>query len=306
MDDHITFSRDLQRRGLSPGEVRRLVRVGEISPIRRGAYRSGPRSEEADARRRHRELIEATVPLCGSDLVVSHMSAAVIHGLPIWPSDLDRVQFTRDGAGHGNSRRLVRVHGLPLAADEIVVVDGIVATSLARTVLDLACQLPMDRAVAVGDAALRLGVRPADFDPLLDRAGRRHGIGAARRAIAFLDARSETVGESRSRVVFHLNGIPAPEPQFYIYGPDGRFVARTDFGWAELRTVGEFDGLVKYQRKLRPGHDPEQELFKEKRREDAVRDLRFQVVRWLTSDIDRPLDLLARLRRAFERGRRDR
>jgi len=70
------------------------------------------------------------------------------------------------------------VHALPLQADEVVMVGGIAVTSLARTVLDLACQLPMDRAVAIGDAALRCGVRDTDLPRLLERAGRRHGIGA--------------------------------------------------------------------------------------------------------------------------------
>jgi len=83
-------------------------------------------------------------------------------------------------------------------------------------------------------------------------------------------------------------------------------MAWTDFGWEDLRTVGEFDGKVKYQRALRPGHDPEKELWREKRREDSVRDAEFQMVRWITADIDPPAALLTRLSRAFERSRRDR
>ncbi len=302
--DKIILTGELRRTGSSSDEIDRLVRSGAMTRIRRGAYHSGPEPAEPDIRIAHRRLIEATVAQTGPGLIVSHMSAAVVHGLPLWSSHLDRVHFIRPSDGGGTTRRLVRIHGLPLANDEIVVVDGIAVTSLARTVLDLACRLPMDQAVAIGDAALRLGVRDADFVALVERAGRRHGIGAARRAIAFLDARAETVGESRSRVMFHANGVPQPDLQFRVSDVSGRFVARTDFAWESLRTVGEFDGRVKYQRKLRPGHDPEAELFREKRREDSVRDLRFEVVRWVNADIDRPADLLNRLHRAFERGRR--
>ena len=76
------------------------------------------------------------------------MSAAVVHGLPIWSEGLDRVHLTQNRRGGGKARRLVHVHGTRIEPDEITVVDGIVVTSLARTVLDLACVLPMQSAVA--------------------------------------------------------------------------------------------------------------------------------------------------------------
>jgi len=45
------------------------------------------------------------------------------------------------------------------------------------------------------------------------------------------------------------------------------------------KTVGEFDGKIKYGRLLKPGQRIEDEIFEEKLREDAVRDLGLQVVR---------------------------
>jgi hypothetical protein len=65
----------------------------------------------------------------------------------------------------------------------------------------------------------------------------------------------------------------APEPQREIHGLDGRLVARVDFCWEEQRTVGEFDGKIKYGRLLKPGQPIEEALFDEKRREDSLRDL---------------------------------
>src|SRR5580765_1878392 len=105
MDD-ISLSRDLRRRGISGDELARLVRRGELTPIRRGAYQAGPPADPGDPRAAHRKLLRATIGQCGADLVVSHMSAAVLHGLPIWPQSLDKVQFTRNTAGGGNTRRL--------------------------------------------------------------------------------------------------------------------------------------------------------------------------------------------------------
>ena len=77
-----------------------------------------------------------------------------------------------------------------------------------------------------------------------------------------------------SRVVFADHGIPMPIPQLEVFDGLGGFVARSDFGWEEERTLGEFDGRQKYGRLLlRPGQSPEDALFKEKRREDRLRDL---------------------------------
>ena len=73
------------------------------------------------------------------DAVISHASALVMHGLPIWPADLARVHLTRNRSGGSAVRRWVHVHGLPIEPAEIVLIDGIAVTSLARTVLDIGC-----------------------------------------------------------------------------------------------------------------------------------------------------------------------
>jgi hypothetical protein len=87
-----------------------------------------------------------------------------------------------------------------------------------------------------------------------------------------------------------------------IFAPDGRLVARVDFYWEEQQTVGEFDGKIKYGRLLKPGQRIEDVIFDEKVREDAVRDLGLQVVRWLWSDLYRRGVLRERVLRAFARA----
>ena len=64
-----------------------------------------------------------------------------------------------------------------------------------------------------------------------------------------------------------------PDPQQDIFDEDGQFVARVDFCWKKQRTIGEFDGKIKYRRVLKPGQSIEDVLFEEKRREDVLRDL---------------------------------
>lgn len=101
----------------------------------------------------------------------------------------------------------------------------------------------------------------------------------------------------------HTAGLPAPVSQLEVRDELGRFVGRGDFGWAEARTIGEFDGMIKYGRLLRPGEDAGSAVHREKVREDAIRDLGWFVVRWTWADLNRPADLVSRISRALHRGR---
>ena len=128
------------------------------------------------------------------------------------------------------------------------------------------------------------------------------GVKRARRVVAFLDGRSESAGESASRVRLVQQGLPCPDLQREICDADGRLVGRVDFCWDEERTVGEFDGKQKYGRLLQPGQTIEEVVYAEKVREDALRDLGWQVVRWLWRDLYRNGVLRDRVRRAFARS----
>ncbi len=300
----VRLSKHLAEQGYSYAELARLTRNAELVRVRRGAY-APPDDSGLDPRVAHLRLLEATVGQSSAESVVSHASAAVLHGLPIAKDQLTRVHLTRNRPGHGKVRRYVQVHGLPLAGDDVVERNGLRVTSLVRTVVDVACALPPLLAVPVGDAALWAGLRASDLDAYLERTRPRYGIAQARRTAALLDPRSESPGESMSRVVFAEHGIPMPTPQFEVHDDRGRFVGRCDFGWKEERTLGEFDGKSKYgELLLKPGQTPEDALFEEKRREDRLRDLGWQIVRWIWADLYAPAAFLERLQRAFVRGRR--
>ena len=111
--------------------------------------------------------------------------------------------------------------------------------------------------------------------------------------------RSESAGESVSRVRISEAGLPSPTPQLEIFDHRGRFVARLDFGCEEKRTIGEFDGKGKYGELLRPGQMPSDAIVAEKRRENQLRDLGWQVVRWLWADLYQENVIKDRLLRAF-------
>jgi hypothetical protein len=98
-------------------------------------------------------LVRATVPRLAAGSVVSHVSAAVMHGLPVWNVPMGRVHVTRHGAGGGRVTRGLHLHIAPLDRSEVSERDGIMVTSVARTVLDLARSVPFAQAVVVADGA---------------------------------------------------------------------------------------------------------------------------------------------------------
>jgi len=303
----VKLSKDLTEEGYTYAELARMTRDAGLVRVRRGAYVAGS-EQPLDPRVTHLQLIEATLAQSSSpDLVVSHASAAVLHGLPIGHHQLARVHLTQDRNGQGRIRRYVHLHGAALDPADVTEVAGFRVTSLSRTVLDLACALRPLLAVPIGDAALRGGMTTDELTQRLAESHHRHGIARARRTATLLDPRSESPGESMSRVVFAEQRIPMPTPQLEVFDERGRLVGRSDFGWQEQRTLGEFDGKVKYGRLLlKPGQTPEDALFDEKQREDRLRDLGWQVVRWVWAELFSPAALIDRLNRAFARGRRRR
>lgn len=141
----------LLAQGLTPGEVTRQRRAGELIALRRGAYtRSGLIVTPED---RHRELIAATLPALAGDPVLSHASAAVLHGLPVPQRTLNKIHVTRPQS-KGKANRHTHVHGAQLPSVDVVEIAGFQVTSLARTVIDAARWLEFADGVAVVDAAL--------------------------------------------------------------------------------------------------------------------------------------------------------
>ena len=277
--------RDLAARGVSDGEIRAAVKAGSIEPIRRGFYVDGPAGDRDE---RYLCRVRATSLASTSSLVISHQSAAAMHGYDLWPNPTDKVHLTANRATSGRSSAHRIVHASILHPDDIVEVDDVLVTSPARTIVDLACSSSFESAVCTGDSALRSIVR-ADLDLAVTRGAGRRGVDRARRAIAFMDGRSESVGESRSRVRLQRWGFPPPQLQRTLLDYDGRFVARPDFEYDGV--IAEFDGLMKYQ--------DSDVLIAEKLREDLLRSLGWQVVRWTWAELttDAPAQ---RLRRAFE------
>ncbi|WP_431968020.1 hypothetical protein [Nocardia sp. bgisy134] len=289
-------------RAIAEGFTDRELHGLEWRRVRRGAYLNAGRMAELSAEEKHLALARAVCQVSSPKAVVSHISAAMAHGLSHWDVPTHRVHLTRDRSAGARTSRQVVLHAARIEADEVVRCGGLTMTSAARTVVDLARTIPFERAVVVGDSALRLGaVTPADLLEQLGRSKGRPGNSAARRAIASMDGRSESVGESRSRVAIRAAGLPNPELQARITTPEGTCIARVDFLFPGLGVVGEFDGLMKYRAAHRGPRTAEDVVIAEKAREDALRALGWLVVRWTWAELEAPnAPWLTRLTRAAD------
>jgi hypothetical protein len=289
--------RQLIAAGWTDQELRKQRRAGELHRLGRGAYVAAPGTPPA-FEARHALLAAVRDERHAADGVLSHVSAAVLHGLSTWGLPLERIHRTRDRRTGGRVGNGVHLHAAPLTPDEMEEVDGLLVTSVARTVVDLARTAGFDAAVAVADSALHKHLVHPDQ---LARAARRcagwPGAPQARHVVTVADGGSGSVGESRSRLAMLRSGLPAPILQWRV--ESGGRVFEVDFGWPDLCTVGEFDGLFKYGRLLQPGQDPADVVVAEKLREDEIRDVGLRVVRWIWVDIDHFDPVTERLCRAF-------
>ena len=272
VDDDGVVSRDaVLRVGLGDNHLALAVREGRLTRLRAGTYVvTEPSSPEA----RHRlRVIASTRP----DTVVSHHSAAAIHGFGMLRPAFGRVHTTSGSAAGGRISPTRHMHAGLLDSDDVVEVDGLLVTSPARTAIDVACHGDFDQALVVLDSALRADVDRGDL--VAEVSGRRRrGVGVARRALVHADGDSASVGESWSRAQMVTAGLPVPVLQSE-HRLGGRRII-TDFEWGD-RLVGEFDGEIKYGRLLKPGQRVEDVIADEKAREDLLRWSGRMVIRWV-------------------------
>jgi len=274
--------------GLSHRAVQALRQHGLLRSIRRGIYVAGNHWDTADADERYRLLVRATALLAGRPPVLSHHSAAVLHGLPIigpWPTTVHTLVPAATG---GSTARFTTSHrGYPPGPVETIA--GCTVTSLARTLVDVASTSSFVVGVTMIDHALRVAqerppneawltggsMRPpltsSELVRELEMVNPRAGFRRAERAIAFANPLSANPGETLSRVRIFQLGFEVPELQ--VCFPDvlgGN--AYADFFWRRVRKIGEFDGFLKYGAGLvRGDRDPGSVVWQEKQREDALR-----------------------------------
>lgn len=196
----------------------------------------------------------------------------------------------------------VRTHRMDLQPADVTTLwsaDGreIQTTCIERTVLDCARILPLEQAAVIGDHALRKGAGIDSMRQLLDGSPVKRGNRRALDMLVALDGRSESVGETRTRLLLRSFGLNMFIPQFEIQTPSGQF--RADFADPKTRILIEFDGSGKYT-DYRP---TEEVLLAERRRENALIEEGWLVVRLEWKHLAYPAEVRRRLLAMMDRSR---
>ena len=217
--------------------------------------------------------------------VFSHVSAAVLWGLPLWsvPAEVHVYQACRPGSRRDPS---VRRHLGALDTAMVSAVRGLPVTTLARTAVDCARSMSPLAGLVVMDGTLRAGVRPEELVALTRHDPTGRGMVRAREVIDLGDPGAESPQESALRFVVLRSGLPRPETQVRIETRLGTFWG--DVGWERWRTVLEYDG--------RPKYTSNEVLVQEKRRHDALVDAGWRILRVTKEDLRTAGALVMRVR----------
>ena len=292
---------DVLASGVTEGQLRAAVRSGAVVRVRHGVValpeQPPPVDDMSDAgvdqrRAQHRRDLEAAIAALGPEAVVSHGSAALLHGLPSLRPGRFPGRPVVTVPSHGRIRTGIHARLGTVPEPDRDVIDGLPCTSVARTALDMARFRPLHESLVVMDPAVARCGAESMWSAYARRSG-TYGMRALREAISLADPRAESPLESASRGYLHEAGLPRPDLQAWVRVADGRRY-RVDFLWRERRVIGEADGWAKYADIT--------DLREEKRREDALRAVGFTVVRWTSDELWRTPDVpLARVRTALTR-----
>ncbi|MGC0271969.1 hypothetical protein ACO0LV_03105 [Pseudactinotalea sp. Z1739] len=318
-----SLPRVVLRSELGKADFADLLSAGTIARVRHGAYMVVDQAlTEPWATRQQYALARcvAVVRASAEPRILSHESAALLHGCPLWrtPERVHLIQPTRHGARRASD---VLRHTVDLEPSDVTTINGLAVTTLQRTVLDCARTLHARDALVVADSALRLLAKPdrwrraesqermegirAELGERLESGRARRGRVRARAVLSAANGFAESPGESVLRWIAVSRGIGRPIAQFRTQTDRGTYFS--DLAWCYRRRSGggterwvvhaEFDGRIKYHAETPDGGA--EAVVEEKLREDAIREAGGVVLRFVSEDLHRPDATAERLVRAM-------
>jgi predicted transcriptional regulator of viral defense system len=226
----------LQSLGLGRSGVSKRASNGRLHRVHRGVYAVG-----------HPHLTQrghwmAAVLACGPRAVLSHRSAAALHGIRQDNRAKTDVTVPRSSA---RPRPTIDVHAsLTVEAADITTIDGIPCTTVARTLIDLG-DVVGRRAVerAVDQAELLRIFDGRAVQEALERAGPRRGAGVLRAVLESYEEPTLTRRgiEERFLALCRKTSLPRPAVNTWIALTDG-ISYQADFLWRTEKLIAETDG----------------------------------------------------------------
>lgn len=271
--------------GLSARAVRDRVASGRLHRIHRSVYAVGRRDVTIKGR------WMAAVLACGDGAVLSHQSAATLHGLLNARAGRIHVTVPRRTTV---ARAGIRVHRTTcLVPQDLVEVDAIPCTSVPATLLYLAATVPAN--------VLESGCNQAEIEGVLDMHAiedlleRRHSHPGAKRLRAALEGdglgldRTKSVLETRFLRLTRTTGLPAPAINAWMPVPGEEI--QCDFVWHRERLVVEVDGWET--------HRTRRAFHEDRRRDRLLRLAGWEVIRFTDRDVRRDPDRVVAVVRAM-------
>ena len=282
--------------GYNRESLSRLVRINRALRVGPSAYVDRARYEAASPERRHEMATRAVVRTFDGRVYASHYSALTLMSLPVFGAPLGQIHVSRASDSLSRRRPGLSIHSA-YGAGAGLLIGRTPSVTPALAILGAAMTCGIETGVVAADAALAAGKTTVDdLRTWLGRLSRHRDVTRARQAVQLADARSESVGESRTRLLLNAIGF-RPTPQVEIRDPHGHLIGRVDFLLERDRIIVEFDGLIKYA-----DANGREALAAEKSREDRLRALGYEFVRLTWADLSRPATVERMLRLALARA----
>lgn len=283
--DGLILRRQALADGLTPQQLDGMLRRGEWVIVRHGVYTTRPIWESLDrfVGRPRLEALAASLNMVMPH-VLSHDSAAYLHGLPILEATPRLVHVTRFGVLGYRTKHGVKHHKAPFRPEQIAFVADHPVLDIPRTVADIGREHGLRHGVVAASSALRAGTPRTALERAIEPMRSWRNVTLVRRSVDWADGRCESVGEALSMLLVKQLGLGPVEVQFGIQ-EHGRVA------WADLR-VGrhliEFDGRKKYRAEEDGGHattSAEEVVWREKQRQDWLCGFKLGMSRLVWADV---------------------
>jgi len=277
----VVARRQLGPLGLTPAMVRARLARGSLTRLHRGVYAVGHRQL------RPRAHTLAAVLAVGPGAVASHRDAAWLHGLR--PGGHVRADVTTTRRGVSSTAQIAVHRTTVLTAEDVTAVDGIPATTVARTLVDLAGVVAQDQlAKAVGEAERLLLFDLRALERAIERTQTRTGPGHARLRAVLAEHAAHGVERDRSELerrfaaLVRAAGLPRPRLNHVIEGVE------VDAVWPRERVAVELDGWA--------FHRHRRAFQRDREKANALTVAGWTVLRFTHRDVvARPADVAAQL-----------
>jgi len=225
--------------GMAGAMARARLAVGRLHRIHHTVYSLVPKELLT-----RDGLYMAAVIACGNGAVLSHRSAAALHGLRDWGYTKIEVTVPRRSARRHDG---VKVHRSTTLTDKDVTgVNRIPATTIPRTLLDLADVVTHRQLERAFDQA-EIIQAPLDILAVLDQIARNPTRAGAKQCRIVLEThyigKTATANENEEALLAITRplGIPDPECNAYIVLDDGGPAIKADFVWHDRGVIVEAD-----------------------------------------------------------------